>query len=35
MNFFARVALALAGIAGIVWYVLLPLFGWRSLGFGN
>ena len=35
MNFFARVALALAGVAGIVWYVLLPLFGWRLLGFGN
>jgi len=32
MNFFARVALALACI---VWYVLLPFFGWRSLDFGN
>ena len=35
MNFFARVALALACIAGIVWYILLPFFGWRSLDFGN
>jgi hypothetical protein len=35
MNFFARVVLALACIAGIVWYVLLPLFGWRPLDFGN
>ena len=35
MNFFARVALVLAGIAAIVWYILLPFFGWRSLDFGN
>jgi hypothetical protein len=31
-NFFARVALVVVGIAGIVWYVLLPLLGWRSIG---
>ena len=30
-DFFARVALAIAGVAAIVWYVLQPLFGWRSL----
>ena len=30
-DFFARVALAIAGGAAIVWYVLLPLFGWRSI----
>lgn len=30
-DFFARVALAIAGMAAIVWYVLLPLFGWRSI----
>jgi hypothetical protein len=30
-DFFARVALAIAGVAAIVWYVLLPLFGWRSI----
>jgi hypothetical protein len=30
-DFFARVALALALVGAIVWYVLLPLFGWRSL----
>jgi hypothetical protein len=30
--FFARVLLALASIAGILWYVLLPLLGWRPLG---
>ena len=35
MSFFARIALALACIGGIVWYILLPLFGWRLLGFGN
>jgi hypothetical protein len=35
MNFFARVVLALACIGGLVWYVLLPFFGWRSLDFGN
>jgi len=33
MNFFARAALALACLAGIVWFVLLPLFGWRPIGF--
>ena len=32
MIWFARIALALACVAGIVWFVLLPLFGWRSLG---
>ena len=31
MIFFARIALALACVAGIVWFVLLPLFGWRSI----
>jgi hypothetical protein len=25
----ARLAVALACAAGIVWFVLLPLFGWR------
>jgi len=25
IDFFARVVLALAGVAAIVWYVLLPL----------
>ena len=35
MNFFARVALALACLAGLVWYFLLPFLGWRSLDFGN
>ena len=29
MNFSARAVLALACVAGIVWFVLLPLFGWR------
>jgi hypothetical protein len=28
---FARIALALVCVAGIVWFVVLPLFGWRSL----
>lgn len=28
----ARVMLGLALAGGIVWYVLLPLLGWRSLG---
>ena len=35
LNYFARVALALAGIVAIVWYVLLPLFGWRVIGLGD
>ena len=30
-EFFARVALVIGGVAAIVWYVLLPLFGWRSI----
>jgi hypothetical protein len=30
-DFFARLALAGACIAAIVWYVLLPLLGWRSI----
>lgn len=30
-DFYARVALAVAGVGAIVWYVLLPLFGWRSM----
>ena len=29
--FFARAALAAACIALLVWYVLLPMLGWRSL----
>ena len=32
LNFFARAMLALAFIAGIVWFVLLPMFGWRVPG---
>jgi hypothetical protein len=28
---FARAALVLACMGGIVWYVLLPLLGWRSI----
>jgi hypothetical protein len=31
-DFFAQVALVFASIAGLVWYVLLPLLGWRSAG---
>jgi hypothetical protein len=31
-NFFARVALTVTCLAAIVWYVLLPLMGWRSIG---
>jgi hypothetical protein len=31
MNFFARIALALACVAGIIWFVLLPLLGGRSI----
>jgi hypothetical protein len=30
IDFFARVLLAVAGVAAIVWYVLLPLFGWTA-----
>jgi hypothetical protein len=30
--FFARVALALACVAAIVWFVLLPLLAGRSIG---
>jgi len=30
--FFARLALALACAAAIVWFVLLPLFGERPIG---
>jgi hypothetical protein len=29
LDFFARVALAVACVAGIVWFVVLPLIGWR------
>jgi hypothetical protein len=29
LDFYARATLALACLAGFVWYVLLPLFGWR------
>jgi hypothetical protein len=32
MNFFARIALALACVAGIIWFVLLPLLGVHSIG---
>jgi len=28
-QFFVRAALALACVAAIIWYVVLPLFGWR------
>ena len=31
-DFFARVVLALLSVGVIVWYVVLPLLGWRSLG---
>lgn len=31
-DFFARVALAVACIAGIVRYVVWPLLGWASIG---
>jgi hypothetical protein len=34
-NYFARVALVLAGIGALVWYVVLPLFGWRLMGLGD
>lgn len=29
MMFFARVLLALAGVVAVVWFVLLPMLGWR------
>ena len=32
MSFFARAALALAFVAAIVWFVLVPLFGWPVPG---
>jgi hypothetical protein len=32
LNYFARVALALACVGGVVWYLLLPLLGWRLPG---
>ena len=32
MIFFARIALALACVAGIIWFVLLPLLGGLSVG---
>ena len=32
VNFSARAVLALACLAGIVWFVVLPLFGWGSMG---
>ena len=32
LDFSLRVALALALVAGIVWFVLVPLFGWRLTG---
>ena len=32
MVFFARIALALACVAGIIWFVLLPLLGGLSVG---
>ena len=32
VNFSARAVLALACVAGIVWFVVLPLFGWGALG---
>jgi hypothetical protein len=32
MIFFAGIALALACVAWVVWFVLFPLLGWRSIG---
>jgi hypothetical protein len=29
IDFFARVALAFAVLGVIVWYLVLPLFGWQ------
>ena len=29
LNLFARAALALTGVGLLVWYVVLPLLGWR------
>ena len=31
-NFFARVALVLAGLGVLLWYVVLPLMGWVPPG---
>ena len=31
LNFFARVILTLALAAIVVWFVVLPLLGWRTL----
>ena len=31
-NLFIRTVLALACLAAIVWYILMPLFGWTSIG---
>ena len=30
IDFFARAVLALAAVAAFVWYVLLPMMGWRA-----
>jgi hypothetical protein len=35
VNFAARVVLALALLAGVIWFVVLPMFGWRSIWNGN
>ena len=32
MVFFTRLALVLTSIAGIIWFILLPLLGGRSIG---
>ena len=32
ISFSARAVLALAFVAAIVWFVLVPLFGWPSVG---
>ena len=32
MSFSARAVLALAFVAAIVWFILVPLFGWPLLG---
>jgi hypothetical protein len=29
MMFFARALLAVAGVVAVVWFVLLPMLGWR------
>ena len=31
-DFFARVVLVIACVAGIVWYVVLPILGWQVPG---